>query len=165
MWDSWYLPRFLFNGGSLTLMSIVFFMVLVKPCSSLPTMEKLSNVMLCPVVQKWSKMGGVSKVFFVSFTITSACYPYVFHFATWLITSVPVYGFPFLDDVVFVTGATRSSLTMLAPLNWRWTPALSHMFLKLSLSPLEYGITKKVMWFLLLFLCRFVLFCHCFWLH
>ena len=37
-------------------MYIAFLMVLVKPCGSLPTMEKFSNVMLCPVVgsdQRW----------------------------------------------------------------------------------------------------------------
>ena len=50
MWGSCYLLRFLFKGGSLTLMNIASLMVvLVKPCGSLPTMEKLSNVMLCPV--------------------------------------------------------------------------------------------------------------------
>ena len=57
MWGSWYLPRFLFKGQSLTLMNIASLMVLVKPCVSLPTMEKLSNVVLCPVVWKWSKIG------------------------------------------------------------------------------------------------------------
>ena len=56
MWHSWYLPRFLFLGGSLTLMNIASLMVLVKPCCSQPTVEKLSNVVLCPVVWKWSKM-------------------------------------------------------------------------------------------------------------
>ena len=30
-------------------MNIASLMVLVKPCGSLPTMEKLSNMMLCPV--------------------------------------------------------------------------------------------------------------------
>ena len=37
-------------------MNIAFLMVLMKPCGSLPNM-KLSNVMLCPVVWKCSKMG------------------------------------------------------------------------------------------------------------
>ena len=52
-WSSWYLPRFLFNVGSLTLMHISSLMALVKSCGSPPTMEKLCNVMLCPVVRKW----------------------------------------------------------------------------------------------------------------
>ena len=46
MWGSLYLSSFLFNGGSLTLMYTALLMVLVKPCDSLPTMEKLSSVML-----------------------------------------------------------------------------------------------------------------------
>ena len=58
IWDSWYLPRFLFNGGSLTLMYIASLMVLVKPGGSMLTIEKFSNVILCLVVWKWSKMGG-----------------------------------------------------------------------------------------------------------
>ena len=34
------------------------------------------------------------------------------------------------------------------------------MFLKLSLRPLEYGTTTKMLWFLLLLLCEFV-WCYC----
>ena len=64
MWNSWYLPRFLFKSGALTLMNIASLMVLVKPCDSLPIMEKLSNVMLYPVVWKCLKMGeGVLRCF------------------------------------------------------------------------------------------------------
>ena len=57
MWGSWYLPKFLLKGGSLTPMNIASLMVLVKHCGSLSTMEKLSNVMLCPGVWKLLKMG------------------------------------------------------------------------------------------------------------
>ena len=63
-----------------------------------------------------------------------------------------------------VSCTTRSSLTVLAPLKWTWTPALPHMLLKLPPRPLEYGTTMEVLCFLLLFLCRFVLLCSCFWL-
>ena len=35
-----------------SLMNIASLMVRVKPCDSLSTVEKLSNVMLCPVVWK-----------------------------------------------------------------------------------------------------------------
>ena len=105
MWGSWYLPRFLFKGGPLTLMTIASLMVLGKPCGSLPTMEKLSNVMLCSIVWKWSIMvEGRSEMFLVSFTKTSACFPYVFHVAIGLIASVPVHDLPFLDDTFFVLG-------------------------------------------------------------
>ena len=41
-------------------------------------------------------------MFLVSFTKTFACFPYVFHITTGLITSVPVNDLPFLDDVAFV---------------------------------------------------------------
>ena len=43
---------------------------------------------------------GGPRMFPESFTKTSVCFPYVLHFATWLITPVPVYDFPFLDDNV-----------------------------------------------------------------
>ena len=39
-----------------------------------------------------------------SFTKISTCLPYVFHCASWLVTSVSVYNFPFLDYVVLVLG-------------------------------------------------------------
>ena len=55
-------------------------------------------------------------MFLVPFTKTSACFPCVFHVVTGLITSVPVNDLPFLNDVVFSLGATRSSLTLLEPL-------------------------------------------------
>ena len=106
MWGSWYLSRFLFKGGSLTLMNIASLVVLVKHCDSLPTMEKLSNVMLCPVVWKWSKMGERAlRCSLYLFNKTSAYFSYVFHVASRLITSVPVKDLPFLDDVVFVLGS------------------------------------------------------------
>ena len=102
MWASWYLCRFLFKGGSLTLMNIASLMVLGKPCDSLSTMEKMSNVMLCPVVLEVIKeQRGGPEMFFVPFTKMSACFPYVFHVTTRLITSVPVNDLPFLDDAVF----------------------------------------------------------------
>ena len=47
---------------------------------------------------------GDPKIFLVSFTKTSACFPYIFHTATWLIASLPVNDLPFLDDVIFVLG-------------------------------------------------------------
>ena len=37
-------------------MNIASLMALMKPCALLPTTEKLSNVVLCPVVGKCSKM-------------------------------------------------------------------------------------------------------------
>ena len=50
---SWYLPRFLFRDGSLTLMNMASFMVLVKLWDSLSMMEKLSSFMGWPVVHWW----------------------------------------------------------------------------------------------------------------
>ena len=44
MCGSWYLPRFLLRGGSLTLMNMASFMVLVMPWDSLSTMENLSSL-------------------------------------------------------------------------------------------------------------------------
>ena len=50
-------PGSCLKDGSLTLMIIASLMVLVKPYDFLPTLEKLSNVMLCPVIWKCLKMG------------------------------------------------------------------------------------------------------------
>ena len=49
MWNSWYLPKLLLRNGPLTLMNMAPLMVLITPCNSLPTMEKLSTLMQCPV--------------------------------------------------------------------------------------------------------------------
>ena len=46
---------------------------------------------------------GGPEMFFVPFTKT-ACFPYVLHVATGLITSVSANDLPFLDGVVFVLG-------------------------------------------------------------
>ena len=102
IWGSWYLPRFLFNVGSLTLMYIASLMILVKPYGSLPTMEKLSSVMLWPVVRKCSKMGERALRCSLYLTNISACLHSVFHCEPWLIASVPVYDYPFVDDAVLV---------------------------------------------------------------
>ena len=61
-------------------------------------------------------------------------------------------------------GATNESLTVLAPLKWTCTPTLLHMFLKLSLSPLEYGTAVKILLFLLMSPWRLIILCHCCWL-
>ena len=53
----WYLPMFLFRDGLLTLMYRTSFIALLRFWSSLPTMLKLSILMLWPVVLKWSNMG------------------------------------------------------------------------------------------------------------
>ena len=142
MWDSWYWPRFLFKGGSLILMNIASLMVLVESCSFLPTIEKLSNVMLCSV-WKWLKMGegALRCSLYLSpellpvspmYSILQLGWSYLYLYMTspfWMILSFPY-------------GTTKSSLTVLAPLKWTWTPALPHMFLKLSLMPLEYGTRR-----------------------
>ena len=57
MWGSWHLPRFLFNGWLLTLIHMASFMVLVMLCDSVSTIEKLSNLMMCPVVWEWQNIG------------------------------------------------------------------------------------------------------------
>ena len=56
---SWYLPRFLFNDGSLALMYMDSFMCLVVPWISLWTMLKQSGLTGCPVelVCRWMGRG------------------------------------------------------------------------------------------------------------
>ena len=55
----WYLPTFLFRDGLLTFMYIDSFMNLKRLGSSLPTILKLSSVVLWPVMLKWSNIGNV----------------------------------------------------------------------------------------------------------
>ena len=81
-------------------------------------------------------------MFFISFAKTSACFLYVFQVATGLITSVPVNDLPFLGDV-FILGYYQEFLHCV------WTTVLLHMFLNLSLRPLKYGTTTKMLWSLL----------------
>ena len=95
-------------------------------------------------------------MFLVPFTIMSACFPYVFHFAAWLIAFVPVYNFSFLDDVVFVLGHYQKFLYCAGTLKVNLDSCFVKYVLKLSLRPLEYGTTKIMLWFLLLILWRFV---------
>ena len=54
---SWYLPKFLFRDGSLTLINIAYLMALAMLWSSLPTMLKLSRDSSWPVMLWWSWMG------------------------------------------------------------------------------------------------------------
>ena len=54
MWGSWYLSMFLLRDGSLIIMNMASFMVLVMVCDSLPTVEKLSSLVRCPKVLVWS---------------------------------------------------------------------------------------------------------------
>ena len=55
----WYLPTVLFRDGLLTLMYIDSFMNLMRFWSS-PTILRLSNVVLWPVMLKWSNIGDGS---------------------------------------------------------------------------------------------------------
>ena len=53
IWGRWYLPMFLFRDGLLTLMYIASFISLMRFWSSLPTMLKLSSVVLWHVMLLW----------------------------------------------------------------------------------------------------------------
>ena len=75
--------------------------------------------------------------------------PYVFHFASWLMPSVFVYNSSFLDDAVFVCGCYHKFLDSVGTLKLICSQN-SH------LRHLECGTSKKVLWFLLVFLWSFV---------
>ena len=101
MCGSWYLSRFLFKGGSLTWMYMASLMVLVMPWDSLSTSDKLSSLMECPVVWEWWKMvGGSHDRFLVPVPKISACFPYVFHCASLVVTPVPIDDTSFVDNAV-----------------------------------------------------------------
>ena len=57
MWGRWYLSIFLLRDGLLTLMYNTSLIALLRFWSSLPTMLKLSNVILWPVMFWWSYIG------------------------------------------------------------------------------------------------------------
>ena len=57
MWGTWNLPIFLLKDGSLTLKNIASLMFLVILCTSLPTVEKLSTLILCPALLPYMYMG------------------------------------------------------------------------------------------------------------
>ena len=76
--------------GSLTLMYMVS-LVLVMPCDSLSTMEKLSSLMRCPVLLEWSNI--------------STSLPNVFHGTSWLVISVCIDDSSFVTNVVLVIGS------------------------------------------------------------
>ena len=61
----------------------------------------------------------------------------VLHSASQMVILISVNNTSFVGDVILVLGATNRSLIVLLPLKWIWIPALPHMSLKLSLSPLE----------------------------
>ena len=149
MWGSWYLLRFLFNGGeSLTLMYMASLVVLVMPCDFLPTMEKLSSLMMCPAVLEWSKMeeGALRCSLYLSptFLPVSPMYSMVHPGCP----HVSLCNSPFLQMLSLSFRATNNSLTVLVPLKGTCTPTFPHMFLKLALSPLEYGTTAKMFFFI-----------------
>ena len=54
---SWNLPRFLLSEGWLILMYMASLMFFVMPWDSLPTMQKQSGLIGCPVVVVWRWMG------------------------------------------------------------------------------------------------------------
>ena len=57
IWGSLYFPRFLLRYGSLMQRSMVSIMVLVMLCVSLPTIEKQSTLMGCPVAWLYWQIG------------------------------------------------------------------------------------------------------------
>ena len=120
-------------------------------------------VTLIGSVQRWEK------VLRCSLYLSPKCLPlspmYFIVHPGWLQLHLYI-ALPFWMMLSLAIGATRSSLTVLAPFKWTCTSTLPHMLLKLSLRPLEYGTTKKVLWVLFLVsMGRFMLLCHCFWLN
>ena len=65
MCGSWYLSRCLFREGSLALMNMASFMVLVTSWDSLSMTEKLFSLMGWPMVLEWPWMGRGSWMFLV----------------------------------------------------------------------------------------------------
>ena len=78
MWGRLYLPLFLFGDGLLTLMNIDSLISLERFCSSLPTMQKFSSVVVWPVMLPWSWIGGGGfQMFFKSLSKCPSCLSFV----------------------------------------------------------------------------------------
>ena len=109
---------------------------------------------------------GGPEMFLVSFTKMTACFPYVFHIATELIASVSVNDVPFLVDVVFVLMCYQEFLNCVGTFKVNLDSCFA-MYIPKTLTE-AFGIWDYykgvVVSAVVLFLCRFVLFYHCFWI-
>ena len=99
-------------------------------------------------------------MFLVSFTKTSACFPYVFHIATGLITSVPVNDLPFWM-MFLVLGCYQEFLHCVGTFEVSMDSYFATYVPKTLNEAFGIWSTMKVLQFLLFFLYRFV-FYHCF---
>ena len=145
MWGNWNLHRFLFRDGSMIPMNMASLIVLVMPCASLCTMEKLSTLMTSFIYG-----GGGPKIFLKPVPKGLSLFSNVLLFTTWLGTFKPVDYPTLLGESVLIPGFTRWLQMVLFPLKWTCTPTLLHTSLKLSLSPLELGPTRWMLWLLVL---------------
>ena len=128
MWGSRNLFRILLRDGSLTLMNIASSMVLVMLCTSLPTMERLSILMWCPVVLPCLYMfEGTLRC---SLSLSSKDLPdspvYSSLQPVWCIWSYRLSHF--IGDVILVLGGHQEVLGGILPIKCTWTPTLSQTF-------------------------------------
>ena len=145
---SWYLPRFLFRG----VIDSHVHGLLDGPDNALGLPIHYQNViqldgMACSLgMVKDGEVG--TEMLLIPVPKTPTSFPYVFHCTFWVVTPVPVDDTSFVKNAVPVLEATNKFLTVFLPLKWTWTSTFPHIFVKLSLSPFEYGTTMKMSLFL-----------------
>ena len=87
------------------LMYIASFISLMRFWSSLPTMLKLSSVVLWPAMVLWSWIGGgVCEMFFKPLSKCPGWLSYIIFIAFHPVTLIPIYDATPFDDVVFIFG-------------------------------------------------------------
>ena len=142
MWGRWYLSLFLFRDGLLTLRHIDSFISLMRFWSSLPTILKLSSIVVWPTVLKRSYIGeGVLRCSLnLSPNVLADSPMYSSLHST--LSHLYLYMMPlFLVIWSLAFGANRRCLMVLPPLKYTCMPCFLHIFLMLSLRPFVYGTT------------------------
>ena len=136
IWGRWYFPMFLFRNILLALMYNASLMVLMRFWSSLPTMLKLSVVVVWPVVLKWSYIGEEAFRCFLNLSPNVLDDSNIFFITILPVTFISVNDPTLLDDEILSLGATRRLLMVIPPLRYTCTPCLLNAFLRCSFSPL-----------------------------
>ena len=129
MCGRWYLPMFLLRDGLFTLMYIAPLIVLIRFWSSLPTILKLSKVVLWPVILKWSYIREVPLRCSLNLSPSILDDSLLFIITLHPVTFVSLDDTIFLCDGILIFGRNQEVLMVLPPLKCACTPCFLHTFL------------------------------------
>ena len=129
MCGSWYLPKFLFNEGSFTEMTMASLMFLAFPCGSLCTMVKQSGLIGYPeVLLCWCMGDGALRC---SFTLSPNLLPDspMYSSGQLICGHLNLYIVPLFCSLWSLSlGAMRSVFTVFVPLNQSCIPFFLQVF-------------------------------------